>query len=303
MSVASPPRGSRAIDRAAALLVAVVEADAPPALGELAEREALPRSTTPRLAAALERRGLVQRGGRRPPAAGPRAGRLRLARGVRRRPRRARGARAAAAGGDLRRDRRTSSCRGSTARPAWRRSTAASCSGGANWVGRRVPHHASAAGKPFLAWGVVPVPDGRLARLAPRTITSRAALARELERVRERGWAAAVDELEAGLAAVGAPVHAAGGAVVAALTLSGPTVRIGDDRLDELGALVAREASDLSARLGAPGCGRRCGDDRGRDPQGPLRRDAGGQRPAGARADERRRSSRAWARRRCCSRR
>ena len=61
MSVASPPRGSRAIDRAAALLVAVVEADAPPALGELAEREALPRSTTARLAAALERRGLVQR--------------------------------------------------------------------------------------------------------------------------------------------------------------------------------------------------------------------------------------------------
>ncbi len=82
----------------------------------------------------------------------------------------------------------------------------------------------------------MPVPDGRLARLAPRTITSRAALARDLERVRERGWAAAVDELEAGLAAVGAPVHAAGGAVVAALTLSGPTVRIGDDRLDELGA-------------------------------------------------------------------
>ena len=251
MSVASPPRGSRAIDRAAALLVAVVEADAPPALGELAEREALPRSTTARLAAALERRGLVQREA---------DGRLRPG------PVLVAYASRGASDADLaalaepalqrlaeisRRDRRTSSCRGSTARPAWRRSTAASCSAARTGSDARVPHHASAAGKPFLAWGVVPVPDGRLARLAPRTITSRAALARELERVRERGWAAAVDELEAGLAAVGAPVHAAGGAVVAALTLSGPTVRIGDDRLDELGALVAREASDLSARLGA----------------------------------------------------
>lgn len=250
MSVASPPRGSRAIDRAAALLVAVVEADAPPALGELAEREALPRSTTARLAAALERRGLVQReaDGRLRP--GP----VLVAYA-------SRGASdadlAALAEPALQRLAESS---GETSNLVVPRLDGAACVaqvdgrfllGGANWVGRRVPHHASAAGKPFLAWGVVPVPEGRLARLAPRTITSRAALARELERVRERGWAAAVDELEAGLAAVGAPVHAAGGAVVAALTLSGPTVRIGDDRLEELGALVAREASDLSARLGA----------------------------------------------------
>ena len=122
--------------------------------------------------------------------------------------------------------------------------------GSTNWVGRRVPHHGSVIGKVFLAEGALPMPAGpleplgaaddhRSGRAAPR---SRADAGPRLR--------VAVDELEAGLWSVAAPVHDAGGAVVAALSISGPTVRLHDGLLDELGRLVRDEASTLSMRIG-----------------------------------------------------
>ena len=57
--------GTQAIDRAAQLLVRVVESSQPLGVNELAERSGLPRSTTSRLVGALERQGLVQRVGSR----------------------------------------------------------------------------------------------------------------------------------------------------------------------------------------------------------------------------------------------
>jgi IclR family acetate operon transcriptional repressor len=48
---------------------------------------------------------------------------------------------------------------------------------------------------------------------------------------------------------VAAPIRGAGGDVVGALTISGPTIRLAPDRLAELGPKLAREARALSARL------------------------------------------------------
>jgi DNA-binding IclR family transcriptional regulator len=101
----------------------------------------------------------------------------------------------------------------------------------------------------FLAFGAARLPAGPLAKLAPRTIVDRRALARELDRVRAQGYATTVDELEPGLWAVAAPVFGASG-VIAALSISGPTTRLSDGLLDELGRLVVREAAALSRRLG-----------------------------------------------------
>lgn len=50
--MASEPTGTQAIDRAAQLLVSIVESTHPPSVGELATRAALPKSTTSRLLAA-----------------------------------------------------------------------------------------------------------------------------------------------------------------------------------------------------------------------------------------------------------
>src|SRR4051812_49752285 len=57
--------GTQAIDRAAQLLVLVVENEGSSSVGELADAAGLPKSTVSRAVSALERQGLVQREGRR----------------------------------------------------------------------------------------------------------------------------------------------------------------------------------------------------------------------------------------------
>src|SRR4051812_14498646 len=119
--------------------------------------------------------------------------------------------------------------------------------GATSWIGRDVPDHASAAGKVFLAHGVSRV-AARLERLTPRTLVDRAALAEDLAAVRERGYATLVDELEPGLSVVAAPVLDAGGGVIAALAVSGPTTRLPPHRLAVLGRVAIEQAGGLAER-------------------------------------------------------
>jgi len=122
--------------------------------------------------------------------------------------------------------------------------------GATNWVGRELPLHCTAAGKAFIAFGAAALGEGELAQLTPATITDRARLARELELIREQGFATIVDELEQGLSAVAAPVRDRGGAVVAALTASGASLRLPDARLRLIGRVALEQAHALSTRLG-----------------------------------------------------
>jgi IclR family acetate operon transcriptional repressor len=238
--------GTQAIDRAGQVLVRVVESARPLAVGELAELTGLPKSTTSRVVAALERQGLVQRaGGLRP---GPVL--LRLAqRGV-----------PEATLVELTDDALRVLAEGSgetinlaVATPLGVEHLAQRDSrhfvGGTNWVGRGVPLHATANGKVFLAYGAAPIPDA-LKRLTPRTITDRARLESELDRIRARGYASAIDELELGLSAVAAPVDGASGDVVAALSISGPTFRLTRRRIALLAPALLEQARALSERLG-----------------------------------------------------
>jgi len=68
--------------------------------------------------------------------------------------------------------------------------------------------------------------------------------------VRRRGYAVTNEELEPGLAAVAAPVFRDGAAVVAALSVSGPSTRLTRARIAEIAARCVAEASALSAALG-----------------------------------------------------
>jgi IclR family transcriptional regulator, acetate operon repressor len=239
--------GTQAIDRAAQVLVRVVESQRPLAVGELAEGAQLPKSTTSRLVAALERHGLVQRvaGGLRP---GPVL--LRFAqRGV-----------PDANVVELSEEalRWLADASGETINlavptPGGVEHLAQRDSrhfvGVTSWVGRRVPLHCAANGKVFLAFGAAPVP-ARLDALTPNTITDRDTLDQELERARTRGYATATDELELGLSAMAAPVRGADGSVLAALSISAPTIRLDPERVQELAPTLLEQAAALSARLG-----------------------------------------------------
>jgi IclR family acetate operon transcriptional repressor len=243
--------GTQAIDRAAQLLVHVVEAARPVAVGELADSAGLPKSTTSRLVGALERQGLVQRiGGER--------GRLRPGPVLQRYAHRDDGAAALV----------------ELAEPALQTLAAVSREtvnlavpnplgaehlsqrdsehfvGVTNWVGRRVPHHVAANGKVFVAFGATPLPLGPLERFTVHTIVEPEALGRDLDLIRRRGYATAIDELELGLAALAAPVRGPGGDVVAALSISGPTTRLTPERIEGLAPLLLEQSTALGRRLG-----------------------------------------------------
>jgi len=240
--------GTQSIDRAAFLLVHVLETDAPPTVGELSTRTGLPKSTTSRLVGALERQGLVQRE--------PLGGQLRpgavLTRYARRETGEAELVDLAAPVLD-----RLASETGETVNLG----TPAPSSvelldqrdsrhflGSTNWIGRLVPAHGSALGKVFFAWGALPLPEEPYERLAPSTALDEAQLG--LAGIRARGYATTVDELEPGLWAVAAPVRDGSGRVIAALSVSGPTVRLQPRLLHRLGRRLVTEADALSARLG-----------------------------------------------------
>jgi DNA-binding IclR family transcriptional regulator len=240
--------GTQAVDRAAELLVRVVESDRPRAFTELVAASGLPKSTTSRLLAALERPGLLQRdrdGAFRP---GPvllryashtgTADLIAFAQPVLERL------------GDKTGETINLAVPGGGAVEQIAQVDSRYLLGATNWVGLRVPLHCSALGKVFLAYAAAALPAGRLERRTARTITSRVILDEELDRVRRDGFAVARDELEPGLTAVAAPVHDRGAAVIAALSVSGPSVRLTDERMDEVAALLVGEAGTLSSLLG-----------------------------------------------------
>jgi DNA-binding IclR family transcriptional regulator len=126
-----------------------------------------------------------------------------------------------------------------------------------NWVGQHIPLHATSNGKVLLS-GLEPAEverrlgdgQGALPAYTRRTITDRAVLLRELETVRDQGYAVAADELEVGLTALAAPVRSAHGDVIASISLSGQTFRLPTKRVGDLVPLVVAAGEEVSRRLG-----------------------------------------------------
>lgn len=123
--------------------------------------------------------------------------------------------------------------------------------------GDRAPLHTIAAGKVMLAFA-----DPATARelletidLTPRTehsITDRDELRRQVQRVKERGWAGQSEENDVGMTAIAAPVLTASGRLVGAVTLAAPLFRTSPQDLQQhvpaLQQAAARLASELPAR-------------------------------------------------------
>jgi DNA-binding IclR family transcriptional regulator len=124
-------------------------------------------------------------------------------------------------------------------------------------VGGGVPAHATALGKVLLA-ALQPsdltqrLGGQRLARLTRRTIGDRATLRRTLVRIRTQGFAIDDEECSLGLRCVAAPIRDHRGAVVAALSISGPSQRLPGQILPRLAENVQAAAQEVSRRLGFP---------------------------------------------------
>jgi DNA-binding IclR family transcriptional regulator len=117
-----------------------------------------------------------------------------------------------------------------------------------DWTEVDVPAHCSSLGKVFYAYAVLPLPPGPLERRTAATLADVGELRQEGARIRGRGWADTVDELEVGLTGLAVPVERGGGEVIAALGISGPTPRLAG-RLDELGHYLLDQSAQLSTLL------------------------------------------------------
>jgi DNA-binding IclR family transcriptional regulator len=104
-------------------------------------------------------------------------------------------------------------------------------------VGSILPMTAGSAAHVLLAWAEEQPPAGALFD------------ADELAATRRRGWADSVEEREAGLGSVSAPVFAPDGRVVAAVSVSGPLQRLTRSPGRRHGATVRRSAERLAATL------------------------------------------------------
>jgi IclR family acetate operon transcriptional repressor len=249
-SSATPSHGTAAVDRGADLLLRVLESEQPMALTDLATATGIPKSTASRLLSALERRGLVEQDGERGrlrpgPAILRVAERSMLERNVVELARPTLDALAEASGETI-----------NLAVPARHgvehvaQVDSRHFLGTGQWLGRSVDYHTTAVGKVFMAFGRATIPAQPLTKHAPATITDPRRLRSELEVIRRTEFATAVDELEPGLAAMAAPVRGARGDVVAALSITGPTVRMTSLRILELQKVLLEEAQALSRRLG-----------------------------------------------------
>ena len=90
-------------------------------------------------------------------------------------------------------------------------------------------------------------------RFTDNTICTVSALREELIRVRDQGYALDWEENEVGIRCIAAPVVDPTGMVVASLGISGPTVRIQDEKRDELVGYVLSAARDTSQAAGWSG--------------------------------------------------
>lgn len=255
MTRSEPYPGTQTVRRAVALLKAFSDDQPEWGLSDLARAVGLNKTTTYRLLMALESEGMVTRGAqgeayRLGPAAITLGGRALRASGLR-----------AAAHAEL------VTLAQATNETATLEVLAdgqvlildevfgSHVLGNTQSLGTRWPAHATSTGKVLLA--NLPEPQceailrAGLPGFTPHTRTAARPFRAELEQVRNQGYAIAVEELEAGFVAVGAPVRDVTRTVVAALSVGGPSLRLPAERLPDIAAQVMAAAARVSGRLGS----------------------------------------------------
>lgn len=120
-------------------------------------------------------------------------------------------------------------------------------------VGTKNPIHCTSLGKAIMAYEEPEEIAALLNRLTfschtEQTITDRTAFEKELERVRENGYALDARELEEHMECAGAPVFGQDGSVIGAISVS--SLYKPDEDYHALGRLVRKRADAISRLLG-----------------------------------------------------
>ncbi|MGY3567895.1 DNA-binding IclR family transcriptional regulator [Sinomonas sp. RB5] len=247
--------GVQAVERVVrALEILAQEGSA--AVGDVAERMGVHKSTASRILGALETHGFVQQSSRRGKYQLG-VGLLRIASSIPRRLSLVHAARPVLE--DLAQQ------YGETVNLAVRRDVYAvnvdQAMGSANlasfdWIGSLTPLHSTSSGKVFLAYLHASDREELLRRaeltaFTPHTL-SRAELMKELPEIVRRGYASTRGELEEGLNAIAAPVFGHMGDVIGAVSLSGPAFRFDPAADPGIVTAVIRAAEEITELMGGP---------------------------------------------------
>jgi IclR family acetate operon transcriptional repressor len=122
--------------------------------------------------------------------------------------------------------------------------------------GTRSPLHASGIGKALLStfdqerFGAF-IKNAKFTRFTDKTLTSPEQLRDAVDQIRQRGYSLDDEERTIGMRCVAASIVNSYGEAVAGISISGPTIRMPDTKVREIGKWVVEAAFELSQRLGA----------------------------------------------------
>ena len=95
------------------------------------------------------------------------------------------------------------------------------------------------------------IPGKELKRYTANTITDKELLKKNLAVIAEQGYAVDNEELDNGVRCVSAPIRDYTRRIIGAVSISGPSMRFSDERIEkELIPLVRKAAEEISAKLG-----------------------------------------------------
>jgi len=124
-----------------------------------------------------------------------------------------------------------------------------------DWVGNLTPLHATSSGKVLLA--ALPaeerdriLKETGLPSRTPRTITNRKELENQLLAVGRDGYGVVREEFEIGLTAAAVPVYNHMGAVIGAISISGPAFRFDPEEIPGLIETLKDAGLQVSAKMG-----------------------------------------------------
>jgi DNA-binding IclR family transcriptional regulator len=122
-------------------------------------------------------------------------------------------------------------------------------------VGGGAPMYCTGLGKAVLAFFPLPEQERYIAHqvftpFTANTITNGPALLAELALIREQGYAFDRQEHEEGVVCVAAPIFGSGPPPLGAVSIAGPSVRMGEEELRRYTALILESTREISAKLG-----------------------------------------------------
>ncbi|NLY91713.1 MAG: IclR family transcriptional regulator [Firmicutes bacterium] len=125
-------------------------------------------------------------------------------------------------------------------------------------IGGKSPWYCTGLGKVLLAFSPPAVLEEllsktKLVQFTPNTITDPARLVEHLKQIQAQGYAIDDEEHELGIRCVGVPIRDYQGSVIAALSVSGPTLRMTQDKLKQIIPVIINTGNRISKALGYMG--------------------------------------------------